>query len=303
MKSFEHILCPIDFSDPSHQSLGLAEQLARDLQAELTVLHVIDSRLPSLGNLYPLQDAFRELRRRAELEMAGWKESAKLPRAQWEVVEGIPHRVIVDRSKQGDVDLLIMARHGYSGLERLLLGSVTEKVLHQIEIPILVVGPSGENGGYEPFVKKAFRTILVAVDLGPDSAPSIDYASVIARQYGSNLLAVHVMSPLADVLGGPMWPAAPELMRLSQDVKTKRLEELQKLSRASAGLKIEPLLWEGDPAGSILQVAAEREADLLVMGAQGHARTKLGWLGSTSHKVIRGAPCPVLAVRRNIRVQ
>ena len=300
MNTFKHILCPIDFSDPSNRALGMAERLAKDLQTELTVLHVVDTRLPSLGNLYSLHDILQESRRRAQVEMAGRKESAKLARARWEVVEGIPHRAIVERAKKGDVDLVIMGSHGYSGVERILLGSVTEKVLHQIQVPILVVGPSGKSVSQEPFVEKPLRTILVAVDLGPSSSLSIEHASSLAKRYGSELVALHVVSPLADVLGGPLWPAAPELTRLSQELKTKRTEEMRKLVDAASvkGIETEILMWEGEPTTTILQLAADREADLLVMGAHGQGRTELGWLGSTCHKVLRAAPCPVLAVRR-----
>jgi nucleotide-binding universal stress UspA family protein len=299
MKTFTHILCPIDFSVSSNRSLGMAEQLAKDLETELTVIHVVDTRLPSLGHLYPLENILQESRRRAELEMAAKKkESTKLSRARWEVVEGIPHRAIVEYSRKGGIDLVVMGGHGYTGVERLLLGSVTEKVLHQIEIPILVVGtPAG--GADEPFVAKPLRTILVAVDLGPGSDLAIEYASALAKRYGSKLLAVHVVSPLADVLGGPLWPAAPELTRLSGELRTKRTEEMQKLVNASSleGVETETLISEGEPPESILGLAADRHVDLLVMGAHGH-RTEFGWLGSTCHRVTRACPCPVLAVRR-----
>lgn len=276
--------------------MGLAKQLARDFEAELSAFHVVDTRLPSLGNLYRLPDALSESRRRAEMEMTRWKEEAKLPRAHWEVVEGIPHRAIVERSKKGDVDLVIMASHGYSGVERLLLGSITEKVLHQIEVPILVVPPS-RGGTYEPFVEKPPRTILIAVDLGPLTALSAEYASSVARRYGSKLLALHVLSPLADVLAGPLWPASPPgLTRISENVKSEKAAEMQKLFGKSQGFDTETMIWEGDAAKTIVRLAKEKEVDLLVMGA--HGRTELGWLGSTCHKVIRAAPCPVLAVRK-----
>lgn len=199
-----------------------------------------------------------------------------------------------------DVDLLIMASHGYSGVERLLLGSLTEKVLHQVEIPMLVVGPSRESGRYEPFVEKPLRTILVAIDLGPATAPSMEHASVIAKHYGSKLQAVHVMSPLAEALGGPLWPAAPELIRASHEAKTMRADERQKLfgPAVGRGFETETLIWEGDPAETLLHLAAERDADLVVMGAHGHGGTAFGWLRSTCNKVIRATPCPVLAVRK-----
>lgn len=295
MSLFQRILCPIDFSDPSNRALEMAKELTKDLGAELTVLHVVDTRLPSLGNLYPLQDAVPESRRRADQEMNRWKEEAKLPQAHWEVVEGTPHRAIVERSKKGDVDLVIMASHGYSGVERLLLGSVTEKVLHQIETPILVVGPSGD-GSYQQVVQKPLRTILLAVDFGPLTPLCDEYASALARRYKSKLFALHVLSPLADVLGGPLWPAPPAgLTQISQDVKTQKAAEMQKLFGTAEGFETESLIWEGDVARTIVRLAKEKEVDLLVMGA--HSRTELSWLGSTCHKVIRTAPCPVLAVR------
>ncbi len=303
MKPFKRILCPVDFSEPSRRALGLAAGLAADFGADLDLYHVVEpmALVPELP-MAPV-DYMRHSRRWAEEQMAPVRSSLELARAKAEIVEGEPHRRIVEKCAESGADLLVMGTQGLSGLQRLLLGSVTEKVLHQVDIPVLAVPPGGRpiapirpGGG-----ARRFGRILLAVDFGSSTVATAEHALLLARRYQSDLLALHVWQIPREVYTGPAaWIREQDLERMAgeaRDAQRARLEALLPASVRSEIGGVEIQMPGGSPPEQISSLAREWGADLVVVGAHGVGRTSLGWLGATCHRVIRSAPCPVLAVR------
>ena len=296
MRPFKHVLCPVDFSDFSRRALILARGIAHDFQAELTVYHVVDTAVLSLGNTLPLQDVYSTRHRRAEEAMASLKSMLELARSRTEVVNGIPHRMIASKAKESGADLVVMGTHGASGFEKLFLGSVTEKVLHQIEAPLLTV--TRPTGSTLPDAERGeavrFRTIMMAVDFEPGAVATAEHALALARRYGAKILALHVYPQPST-----FYATAAATRVMDEDrVRSGRQLELEKLVPASIRdtVPTEFLTLKGDPFEVIDRVARERGVDLVVMGARSHG--VMGWLGCTTHKVIRAGACPVLAVRK-----
>ena len=157
------ILCPVDFSDISRMAVSWSCQLAKELEGELTVLHALDTALLNVGNLVAAPDSAAELRSQAENEMAAWADELDLAGSRVVIEDGVPADVIVKATEEQDVDLLVMGTHGLSGLQKLLLGSVMEKVLHRVQVPLLSFSPRSRNAPYAP------KNILLAVDFGPET--------------------------------------------------------------------------------------------------------------------------------------
>jgi nucleotide-binding universal stress UspA family protein len=144
--------------------------------------------------------------------------------------------------------------------------------------------------------RPAFRQIMLATDMGPASAAATDEAFRLAGALGARLLAVSVIDPRTLQLPGGRF-------RSRVDQERGRLEE------AAAELVLRGrrdqvatsfLIWEGDPAESIVDAAKSEGADIIVVGSHGRAALGRALIGSVSDQVVRHAPCPVMVVRSSV---
>lgn len=145
---YERILTPVDGSQPSDTAADHAIALARDADATLSVVSVVDVEALSAARLdtEALLDGYEA---EAERHVAAVAERARGSGVDVEtaVVRGTPYRSILDRVDAVDADLVVMGSHGRRGLERYLLGSTTERVLRLCPIPVLVL--RGESRDYQ----------------------------------------------------------------------------------------------------------------------------------------------------------
>jgi universal stress protein A len=133
------ILVPLDFSDCSKKALEYAIPYAKQFDAELVLLNVIEPYPPvpqmELVDVEMIQDSLRDLETLREI--VG---DDVLCRS--EVRTGVPRVEIVQEAKQNDIDLIILATHGYKGLSHVFLGSTAEKVVRNAPCPVLTVRQS-----------------------------------------------------------------------------------------------------------------------------------------------------------------
>lgn len=142
--AIKSILVPIDFSNHSKQALKYATSLAVLFGASLEILHVIDQRIHPAYYVMGEQSIFSIYPNLLEKSMTFLKEFVKDGNPQnvnteFFVREGNPHSEIVNFAKNQGADLIAMATHGLSGLEKLLIGSTTEKVVRKSDVPVLTV--------------------------------------------------------------------------------------------------------------------------------------------------------------------
>jgi nucleotide-binding universal stress UspA family protein len=144
------ILSPIDFSDPSHQALDTAAELASSMNAELLLVHVVPMlpRLPSPAMIFNEAEFEQELHKDAEKRLSDLttKLSAQGSKARYEV--GTANDVgmeIIRIAEHNKVDLIVIATHGMTGFHRLAFGSVTEKVVRVSALPVLVLRAGAEG--------------------------------------------------------------------------------------------------------------------------------------------------------------
>ena len=288
-----HIVCPIDFSDGSRHALSEAAAIARAYGAGVTVLHVFVNR-PAL-DLPPvtLADTDRErliddLRQLVEAVAPGL-------RAAFRVEEGLSaHEAILDVVDDVDPDLLVMGTHGRSGFRRLFLGSVTEKVVRSAPCPTLVVPPRSEGSVSAATVQ--YRRVLCPVDLSDSSLAALARALELARQTNAAVLVVYV----AEIpLPPPEFPSGLDLPAMAERAAAEARRRLEALipAAARANCTIETPIVYGSAYRAILRLAVERRADAIVMGVHGRGAVDLMLFGSTTHHVLRAAPCPVLVVQ------
>jgi nucleotide-binding universal stress UspA family protein len=281
----------------SRSALGWANELASELSAELIVLHAVDTTALAVGNLAAVPGELKAAKMRAEESFREWQRESALPKVDFRVIEGPPFQKIADSAKELGADLVVMGTHGHSGVQRLLLGSVTEKVLHRVSVPLLTVSPSSASTTDSPSWKP--RRILIALDFGPECESVIRHGLWLGDHYDAEVVVMHVVAIPYVVLNEStlegLRPADIEKIRerLSED----RRRDLEKLLPEDSETRAKTIVRVGSAIENLNEVIGEEQIDLAVLGAGGHGPRGLSWLGSTCHKLVRAAPCPVLTVR------
>ena len=195
-------------------------------------------------------------------------------------------------------DLLVIGTHGRSGFERLLLGSVAEKVLRKASCPVMTVPRVPDAVPIGPVL---FRRILCPVDFSASSLHALEYAMSMAQETGGELTALHVIShefesvPNLTEIGYDATKTIGDLLTEREDDLRKRLHEA--VAGAPGSCRVESLMTHGKPWREVLRVADEKQYDLIVMGVHGRGAADLLFFGSTTQHVVRAASCPVLTLR------
>jgi nucleotide-binding universal stress UspA family protein len=300
------ILCPTDFSDASAHAIDLATAIARSYRAPITALHVLDPMflmVPEIGVTDPtLEDRERaRLRQEADADFAAARKAGVTVEVVIDV--GRPAPCILERASMLPAGLIVMGTHGASGFERLVLGSVTEKVLRKAVCPVLTVPPREDAPG----TRVPFRRVLCAVDFSEASATALAYAVSLAEESGAALTLLHVIEwpweepppPRLDAVPPAERQALAEYHRYTEAGARARLDSLVP---ASTRLARPPAvdLRTGKPYVEILAAAGEADVDLIVMGVRGRSPIDLTIFGSTANHVVRRAGCPVLTIRRSV---
>jgi nucleotide-binding universal stress UspA family protein len=271
------ILAPVDFSELSSHALRYASMLARCGNARLVVAYAESFSAPpyftegQVGELErQLRDAFRgveaALSRFVDAGLGAEAGSA----AELRVVEGMPVDGVLRVAREVKADLIVMGTHGRSGVNRWMLGSVAERVLRESEIPVLTLRGGAATAMTPP------KTILCPVNDTPAAREALVMAAHLARCFDGNIVALHVKESHTEQGIGDLCAWVPDQIRSHCDI--------QELTR------------EGEAAEEIVALARETPCDLLVIGARHRRFFDSTVLGSTTARVVRHAPCPVLTV-------
>ena len=297
MVSITRILCPVDFSECSRHALDCAVGLARWYGAEMTALHVVPSitaPVPPTGEgLYPPLVFSPEDLEQFRTELETFARVPDAPALDRQVVQGSVTGEIVRLAKELPADLVVMGTHGRSGFERLMLGSVTEKVLRKASCPVLTV-PA--RAPVVAPVNGLFNRVLCAVDFSPASLRALALAQSLAGEAAARLCVLHVLEPVS--VFEPVAATGPGTPAVSAELRREVRHRIEGLIGADtrAFTDVAELVASGKPYQEILRTAGEQRSDLIVMGAHG-GHAGLSAFGSTTNHVVRQALCPVLTVR------
>ncbi len=301
MIQIRHIACAVDFSDFSHRALDHAVAIAKWYTAQLTVIYVHHVPLPALVSaplLAPspidaaaLSPADRESLQR-QLEAFLPRGAADLP-IDCCIVEGDVAAEILAAVEAAD--LLVIGTHGRSGFERLVLGSIAERLLRQARCPLLIVPRASPDA--TDTVPRLFHRIVAAVDFSPASAQAAAFAISLAEEADAHLTLLHALDlpPAVEAWIGE----TEEGQSRVQQWRLGALARLRDLVPADVRTccHIEERVETDAASHAILDVAADRQAGLIVIGAHGGGRLERMFVGSTAQRVVRQAVCPVLIVR------
>ena len=234
-----------------------------------------------------------EMRRLAE------SEAGDGAAVDFEIAEGPAANGIVAKATEAHSDLIVMGTHGRSGFERLVLGSVTEKVLRRAPCPLLTVPKA--IGDMVPVSR--FKHIVCAIDFSDCSMQALEYAFSLAQEADARLTVLHVVEVPSNLsedahetgLAGPR--SLQEYVAATASERRARLNDAVP-ERVRACCTVDTVLASGTPYREILRVATERASDLIVIGVHGRHPADVLFFGSTAQHVVRRAASPVLTLRQ-----
>ena len=294
----KNILCAIDRSPSSLQAFGYAIALARWQGARLSLLEVIEEAPPPGVTRAPKSDDVpKETRVAVERDLRRVLTARRVSDVKVEIVvrKGKAHQEILAQAKTSRSELVIIGTHGRGGVQRLVLGSVAEKVLRSATCPVLTVrsGVKLARRSGSPF-----ETILCPTDFSAVANKAVAYAKRLAQEADARLIVMNAVEwPFGDaVKSGAVAELRKSLASNASGALTRLLPR-----PVSNGPRAQAIVALGKASAAIVKVARARSVDLIVMGVSGRGALDVALLGSTTHHVIREGAWPVLTVRTGRR--
>ncbi|GEM85428.1 universal stress protein [Meiothermus granaticius NBRC 107808] len=302
---YTRILLPLDGSPPSEHAAGVGLALAARLKAEVVLLQVLEPH--RFQELRDHTEALAQARTVGQALLEHWHKEARrrhIPTVQRLEEQRDIAQAILQTALEQRCDLVILGTHGRTGLPRVLLGSVAERVARLSPLPVLLVRGEGPEKAPE------FKRILVALDGSEFSQEALRHADALAGKIGARLSLVHVVPDITQMLAGSgrAWMYANRgALQAQLEAEQKRLREQGQFILKEAQQqcthcdKLHPILQEAHRyhiSERICRVAEAERADLIVLGTHGLSGWRQFFLGSVANEVAHRAKQPVLLVRK-----
>jgi nucleotide-binding universal stress UspA family protein len=290
----KHILVPVDFSEHSRPAADHALNLANHFDARVTFLHAVEP-VPYTFPIYetgfagamampPAQEVVESVSKALDSFVERLSANG---RAAKSVQQGDVASVIEEQAQKQHADLIVMPTHGYGPFRRLVLGSVTTKVLNDVACPVFTGAHVESIPHHAP---SPYRRIGVAVDLEHDPTRLLRWAADFAAVYHSKLLIIH---------GTP----SVELLTLGAQIPREIRDQFipqarESIAKILTGQGIEADIHVAstpEPDRLVAQAVESGNLDLLVIGRP-HEDGILGRLSTHAYDIVRRSPCPVISV-------
>ena len=307
---YKRILVPLDGSELAEMVFTYVKELAGSLDIDIILLHISN---PNFRQFVPMHRAYIEhmaekVRRqtRERQKKTGIKPGGKPVKVRGELIEGYAAEEILRYADKNDVDLIIMATHGRSGLKRWGMGNVTDKILRASGVPVWLarVGDPDEI----PYDQWPKRTILAPLDGSELAELVLPHVKELAKQRGTEPLDVVLLRicepPSIPSYSTPELPDVPlnwgeyiqqETARCKQTAK-EYLAEIKKQFN-DTGISIRSEVLVGKAADEIVDYAKKNPLNVIVMATHGRSGLSRWVYGSVTENVLLGVSSPALLVR------
>lgn len=285
---FKRILVALDGTKTAEKTLPIAECMAGAAETQLLLVSICDPKPKITDERQKYLDI-----KAAELQAKGIKSSGKMFCG-----ELLP--LILKCIKDNDIDLLCVASHGYTGIKKMVLGSVSEKLIKSTNLPVLLV-----KDGYDTD-KAAFGNILLPLDGSLFSEACLKQVSVLARDFKSKLTLLVVIQP-------PCIPSdrSPSIQPSWDEYYQALLEELKQQAQAylerltgelrENGIETEFRMEVSDNIHeTILSTAEDINASLISFTTHNRSGIEKWYYGSVAAGLIENSPRPMLLWRNSI---
>jgi nucleotide-binding universal stress UspA family protein len=271
--SFRKILIPLDVSQYSVAALPFAVEMARCFQAMLVAIHVFPQNSHDTDSV-----------------------RAAILRQVAEEASGVPHELVFDRGAieqrlasfigSWGPDLVILGAHATAGVDKLIHGSLAQELICSTDLPVLSIG--------EQVTRPAHYTrILYATDFSPTSEAAFVYSVSIAERFAASLLFLHVNE----------WSSDEPPVKAHEKTFEFFRDHVDRAGVKAIDLRRDVLVKFGARGDQILEVAADRKVDLIVIGVQCRhgvsARVSAHLPGPVYYEIMTQSPCAVLTVPAN----
>jgi nucleotide-binding universal stress UspA family protein len=300
MGTYHAILVPLDGSDFGERAIPLAIELAQrnNARLELAMVHqplqsfATAVEMPEVGAEYEAEARRRE---QEYLAQASHRLASRnnIPVSS-KLLQGSVAEALESHAHLAGIDLVVMSTHGRGAMGRFWLGSVADRLIRRLHVPVLVVRPSWQEDASDAELKR----ILVPLDGSPLAETILEKAVQFGGDNAEYMLVSVVIPPvplldMVPVTGMPDTSAlVPGLMKAAEANLKRVAERLRSEGRVvSTHAVIADRVYEG-----ILEQANMLGADLIAIATHGAGGIKRLAIGSVTEKVIRGTPCPVLVL-------
>lgn len=268
----EKLLLSADGSVLCEGAVREAINLAKTCGSKLYIISVAE--VPEFPEFIATPSMAEKLEADTKRYLESLKEKAEKEGVSCEILvrSGVePYQYIVDEAAKNNVEIIIMGRRGRTGLQRLMMGSVTAKVIGHAPCKFLVVPKDA---------KLTFEKILIATDGSIYSELASREAISIAKRSGGSLIALSVAKRDENL------PVAKESVDMVRQVAERE------------GIKVEALTLKGEPYEVIVKTAEQKNAGLIVVGSYGRTGIERLLMGSVTERVIGHSGCAVLVVKK-----
>lgn len=300
---YRSLLVPLDGSTFAEQALPMAAEIAGRCRATLHIVLVHNSIavVPGPGEPVVLDPAVDEAGRRQEEEYLS-SVSASLASAAFSVttalLDGPTAQTIADHARTHAIDLVVLTTHGRGLLSRFWIGSVADRLVRQLEQPVLLVRPQSSRGAPSPAM---IRRVMIPLDGSQLAAAMVEPAAQFAGLLGADLTLFRAV-----VVPPPVWLPVPGVILPEDDAETPRKLELE--ARRYLHQTAQPLRARGlsvdtavdvasDAVAAIVAQAERQGADLIALATHGYGGATRLLLGSVADKLLRTATVPLLVWR------
>lgn len=285
---FSHILFPVDYSVQNTALASYVEAMARGNRSRLTLLHVLECPPSWYGNVDTAAFAsvldLASIHAMCQEKLDGYlKNQFQHLVTSRQLLQGDPATEIVQLAKRENVDLIMIPTHGRGAFRRLLLGSVTAKVLHDASCLVWTCShPERTIPSRYPY-----RRIVCAVDLSSHSREVIQWGMKLASEHNADIHVVHAI----DVNEESTNRGVLAVRRYLCEAALERWHLLEEELKFQAPLRVA----YGSVSAAVRKAAHDLEADIVIIG-RGQSKEALGRLRTHSYAIIRESPCPVISI-------
>ena len=277
------VLCPTDFSGMATLALKFGKMVSTGFEARMIVLFADHFEPPPYftpGQENKLIKSMERSRKAATVHLARYirENLGEETQAEALVMEDRPDQAILKTAEARNADLIVMGTHGRSGWSRFMLGSVTERILREIDRPVLTVRfKESEGVTASVFIKK----ILCPVNYTEAAHFSLDHAVAMAECFRADLTVLHVIES----------PSGEESEQAAQKTLCSWIP-----AEMRSRCNLREFIRRGTAAEQIIETSLSLGCDLIVIGAQHKRFSDTAVIGTTTSRVTQHAPCPVLVI-------
>lgn len=280
------ILLATDLTDLGF-TLPIAMQQAIAYKAELRIIHVLPD--PGASPIDPVLLVYFDaagMQKSAEATLGKVVSDARAEgvKCSFHLTTGNTVKEILAAAAEWKADRVIAGSHGKAKFHHHILGSIAESLFHQIDIPVLAVGPKAVHSDAP---SQGHTRILFATALDHSSSRIAEFALSVAEKHSADITLLHVLQNVV--------PEHPTTIS-ARGYANRMLEDLltvKPVRKARASCEVA----YGQPADAVLAYAKHHAIDMILLGASAHSAFNPRFIPGNAYRVLCEAPCPVLVLK------